>query len=177
MAKFRNFSIVLHDVQKSDVSKNEIFDWLLRLFGVPKDVRQHKSLKHMVVAEEAYNHQDGSHIHVFFELKTQRAFNKTLNDFQLKWPHGRVQVDKGRGKIYQQCAYLIDPTVKVPTKDKHTDPSPLFWPTPEIVYAPGQRGLEALISIQGTQLKLSNIPLPQNSASAFIQDLRSLSKN
>jgi len=101
---------------------------------------------------------------------------KTLNDFQVKWPHGRVQVDKGRGKIYQQCAYLIDPTIKVPTKDKCTDPSPLFWPTPEIVYAPGERGLKALISIQGTQVNLQIPPLPKNSASAFIQDLRALSK-
>lgn len=167
MAKFRNYSVVLHDVQKGSVSKNDIFEWSKIIFRP----------KYMVVAEEAYNHQEGSHIHLFFEMNTQRAFKKTLNDLMIKWPHGRVQLDKGRGKIYQQCAYLIDPTVKMPTKDKHTDPTPLFWPRPEIQHVPGQRALQALAELvqeleQRDPGKPAWIPSPKDrTAQAFFQQL------
>ena len=116
-SRIRRFSFVFHDVQKGTKSKSELFDFCLRTF----------SPSEMVIAEEPYNHQDGSHIHVFINMKNPRRFFETLQLCQVFWPHGRVQVDRAYGTMVQGCKYLQDAP-----KDKAYDMFPMFYPSRSI---------------------------------------------
>mgnify|MGYP003333510511 CR=1 FL=1 len=92
-----------------------------------------------VVAQEAYNHQDGFHIHIFYRLKHQAAFKPQLNYWVTFWKSGRVQVDVMKGQMDQACKYLVADKTQ---KDKFTDSSPFFHPTKEIVKSPQEAYVE-----------------------------------
>lgn len=93
----RTFSIVIHDVHTGSKAQletkiNELEpDWSL-------------------VAEEPYNHQDGSHIHLFIKYDQPKAKSKVLSYIQNLDLGGRVQVDIGRGSFDECKKYITDPT-------------------------------------------------------------------
>lgn len=99
----RQFSIVIHDVKPQAKAYFEkllpplMLDWFL-------------------VAEEAYTHQSGTHIHIFLRYAHPQAKFRILEWIQKQEQGGRVQVDIGRG-AFQQCKkYLVDPD-----KEKNCD--------------------------------------------------------
>lgn len=62
-----------------------------------------------LVAEEPYNHQAGSHIHIFLKYPNPQAKFRILDYIQKQKQGGRVQVDIGRG-AFQECKkYLTNP--------------------------------------------------------------------
>lgn len=95
----RKFSIVIHDV--SPDSKNKLAaavdalapDWSL-------------------IAEEPYNHQEGSHIHLFLKYDQPKSKHSVLTFVQRLDLGGRVQVDIGRGDFDQCKKYITDPDKK-----------------------------------------------------------------
>lgn len=123
-ARIRRWSIVLHDVQKSTKSKQDVFEFFKRTFP-PKE---------MVIAEEPYNHQEGSHIHIFINMTNKAGFHSLLQHIQTFWPHGRVQLDRAYGTMVDGCKYLQDAP-----KDKKYDKSPLYYPTKVISMTQQQR--------------------------------------
>lgn len=113
--KIRGFCIVLHDVQKGNQGKYEVLAKVQR-----DDARQY------VIAEELYNHQDGSHIHIFIQYKTPRHFNAILKTWCTWWKSGRVQVDQLRGELHQGCKYLMQ-NQNNKKKDKYYDQNPIIY--------------------------------------------------
>jgi len=126
MSKFRQFSIVLHNV--SSTSKPIVEDYVSSL-----------SPTNSVVALEPYPDQDGFHIHIFLKFTNSRSFKSVLNLFKTFAPTvhapkpegeerswGRVQVDQMRGTFEQAVAYLT-----VPKKDKPVDPDVLLHSKPD----------------------------------------------
>jgi hypothetical protein len=113
MSKHRGFSIVLHDVHKglqtkADVqAKVQLCQW-----------RQY------VIAEEPYNHQEGSHIHLFLQLKNPVYFTAVLKTWCTWWKSGRVQVDAMKGSMVQACKYLMEGQSKKDSKE--FDPKPII---------------------------------------------------
>ena len=95
MPKFRGFSVVLQDVQNGTKTKRDVISRLCEL-----------SLEKAVVAEEQYNHQEGSHIHIFYRLTSQVHFSAQLKYWMKWWDNGRVQVDQMYGEMHQCCKYL-----------------------------------------------------------------------
>lgn len=95
----RKFSIVIHDVKpnakeilSSSISELQP-DWSL-------------------IAEEEYNHQEGSHIHLFIKYAQPKAKSVVLKFIQRMELGGRVQVDVGRGDFDQCKKYITDPDKK-----------------------------------------------------------------
>jgi len=92
----RTFSVVIHDLHTGSKAKlekeiNELEpDWSL-------------------IAEEPYNHQDGSHLHLFIKYNQPRAKSKVLRFIQKLDLGGRVQVDIGRGNFNECKKYITDP--------------------------------------------------------------------
>lgn len=111
MTKCRGFSIVLHDVHKGLQAKEDVDSKVQTL-----------PWRQYVIAEELYNHQEGSHIHVFIQLRNPVHFISMLKIWCAWWKSGRVQVDQLRGSMAQACIY-ITPGCK---KDKHLDEAPLI---------------------------------------------------
>jgi len=111
MTKFRGFSIVLHDVQKGLQTKSEVEAKIKTL-----------KWRQYVIAEEPYNHQEGSHIHVFLQLHNPVYFTAMLKLWCVWWKSGRVQVDQMRGSMAQACIY-VTPDSK---KEKHLDSEPII---------------------------------------------------
>lgn len=100
------FSIVIHDVKPGVKDRLEavisaIFEpeWFL-------------------VAEEKYNHQEGSHIHVFLQYNRSsfQAKSSVLKKMESLNLGGRVQVDYGKGS-FEQCEKYLQGH----TKEKHID--------------------------------------------------------
>ncbi|AXQ65689.1 MAG: putative replicase [Cressdnaviricota sp.] len=92
----RTFSVVIHDVLPGSKAKlNEKIN----------DVQPDWSL----IAEEPYNHQDGSHIHLFIKYNQPKAKAKILSFIQRLELGGRVQVDIGRGTFDECQKYIINP--------------------------------------------------------------------
>jgi len=95
----RTFSVVIHDVipgakVKLEKEINELEpDWSL-------------------IAEEPYNHQDGSHIHLFIKYNQPKAKSQILKFVQRLDLGGRVQVDIGRGDFNECRKYIVDPDKK-----------------------------------------------------------------
>lgn len=110
MTKIRGFSIVLHDVHKGLQSKEDV---QAKVHTLPWE--------QYVIAEENYNHQEGSHIHVFIRLKNQIHFSSMLKNWCCWWKSGRVQVDAMRGSMAEGCIYVTKSS-----KEKHHDPSPII---------------------------------------------------
>lgn len=121
MTKARGFSLVLHDVQNGIKTKADVILYLREL-----------ALEKAVVAEEPYNHQVGSHIHIFYRLANQAHFTAQLKYWTKWWTAGRVQLDVMRGEIAQACKYLQE------GKEKHYDVSPWFYPSQLITVSPQQ---------------------------------------
>lgn len=128
MPKFRGFSVVLQDVQNGTKTKRDVISRLCEL-----------SLEKAVVAEEQYNHQEGSHIHIFYRLTSQVHFSAQLKYWMKWWDHGRVQVDQMYGEMHQCCKYLMP---HEGGKDKDHDPDPWFYPTRLIAVSPQQHADE-----------------------------------
>lgn len=104
----RKFSVVVHDVPAA--AKDLALAVLQKL------------AKKYVIALEPYNHQDGYHLQMFYELKSPSPKSRQLDKWQsFKW--GRVQVDPMRGNFDQASVYVISPD-----KDKKCDPSPYVFP-------------------------------------------------
>jgi len=95
MVKCRGFSIVLHDVHKGLISKSEVQAKVQTL-----------AWRQYVIAEEPYNHQEGSHIHLFLQVRTPVHFSAMLKLWCTWWKSGRVQVDQMRGSMAQACDYI-----------------------------------------------------------------------
>lgn len=120
----RGFLVVLHDAHKGTQSKQDVVDHLML-----------KEPHQAVVAQEPYEHQDGSHIHIFYRLANASDFKAQLKHWALWFKAGRVQVDVMRGELAQACRYLMQDHTK---KDKLCDPSPWLYPTPAIVESPAE---------------------------------------
>jgi len=118
MTKIRRYSIVLHDAQKGKITKRMVANWL----DFELDPKEY------VLAQEPYTHQEGSHMHIFLNLKNPRNFFKMLENLQEFWPHARVQIDKQYGTMAQACKYL-QPGYP---KDKYYDPDPIYFPSRDI---------------------------------------------
>jgi len=104
----RTFSVVIHDVisgakVKLENKINELEpDWSL-------------------IAEEPYNHQDGSHIHLFIKYNQPKAKSKVLSYVQKLDLGGRVQVDIGRGSFDECRKYIVDPVKEKKLDDNITE--------------------------------------------------------
>jgi len=122
MPKFRGFMVTLHNVQNGTKTKRDAVAHLCEL-GLEKGV----------VAQELYTHQDGSHIHLFFRLKSQHHFSAQLKYWVKWWDSGRAEVDQLRGEISQCCKYLMP---HEGGKDKYYDPEPWFYPSKLIALSP-----------------------------------------
>lgn len=94
--RHRQFSIVVHDIKPEAKSHFEKVidvlepDWSL-------------------IAEEEYNHQEGSHLHIFIKYSEPRSFKNVLKFCQDQEMGGRIQVDVGRGNFVQCRKYITDP--------------------------------------------------------------------
>nr|WPR18761.1 MAG: hypothetical protein [Skomarfal virus 29] len=113
MTKVRGFSIVLHDVHKGTQAKADVQAKLLTL-----------KWRQYVIAEEPYNHQDGSHIHIFLQVHNPVHFSAMLKFWCCWWKSGRVQVDAMRGSMAQATDYINDDRG---SKDKAYDPEPIIF--------------------------------------------------
>ncbi len=92
----RKFSIVIHDVRQNAKAI---------LTEKVNDLEPDWSL----IAEEEYNHQEGSHIHLFIKYAQPKAKSVVLKYIQKLELGGRVQVDIGRGDFDQCKKYIVDP--------------------------------------------------------------------
>lgn len=151
MSRTRGFSLVLHDVQKGNLTKQDVIDHLML-----------KEPVQAVVAEEPYGHQEGSHIHVFYRLSNPSAFKTHLKHWILWWKAGRVQLDAMLGTIAESCRYLTQEDTR---KNKLCDPTPYFFPSRNINVSPEEHAEAWLTSfLQDTWGK--NFPL-ENFISAY----------
>lgn len=108
MSRLRQFSIVIHDVPSG--SKTLV------------QAALHKLASKYVIALEAYNHQEGYHLHLFYLLKSASTILAQVRKWEaFKW--GRVQADPMRGSFDQASVYVISAD-----KVKHQDPSPIIFP-------------------------------------------------
>jgi len=118
MSKFRQFSIVLHNVHPDHKTTIE------------NHFRAQNPTK-LVVALEPYPESEGFHCHVFVSFKSDHSFKKMLSSTKTLSTHvitekpegeerdwGRVQVDQMRGNFSQATAYLTEPQ-----KKKEVDPN------------------------------------------------------
>jgi hypothetical protein len=119
------FSVTLHWSHCGPDGKQHAIDQLMKKLPLKA-----------VVAREPYEHQEGSHIHVFYTLKSQSRFQTHLKHWACWWKHGRVQVDAMKGTIEQACKYLMQEYTK---KSKFCDPDPWFYPSSLIVRSPAER--------------------------------------
>ena len=110
--KIRGFTVVLHDVHKGIQAKADVEN---KIKTMP--------FRQYVIAEEPYNHQEGSHIHIFIQLKNPIHFTSALKFWCTWWKSGRVQVDQMKGSMAQACKYILIDQSK---KDKYFDPSPII---------------------------------------------------
>lgn len=165
MTRGRGFSVVLHDVHKGTQGKAEVI--------------AHLKLKEpiqAVVAQENYNHQEGSHIHVFYRLANPSEFKAQLKHWTLWYTHGRVQVDIMRGEMAQACRYLMQDETK---KDKDCDPSPWFYPTKEVAMSPGEHAdswLDWFISVPIAEWRKRDKELLERQRVGFINSFKALSQ-
>ncbi len=95
----RKFSIVIHDVSPASKTK---------LAAAVSALTPDWSL----IVEEPYNHQEGSHIHLFLKYDQPKSKHSVLTFVQRLALGGRVQVDIGRGDFDQCKKYIIDPDKK-----------------------------------------------------------------
>lgn len=104
-SRVRQFSIVIHDIKPTakmhfqNVINALTPDWSL-------------------IAEEKYNHQDGSHLHIFIKYDQPRSWKEVLKFCEKQEQGGRVQVDTGRGSFQECRKYITDPD-----KEKNLDDS------------------------------------------------------
>lgn len=95
-SRARMFSIVIHDIKPTAKQHFENVinaltpDWSL-------------------IAEEEYNHQEGSHLHIFIKYEQPRSWKQVLSFCEKQQQGGRVQVDIGKGTFEQCKKYLTDP--------------------------------------------------------------------
>jgi len=95
-ARTRQYSIVVHDIIPGAKQHFENVisalnpDWCL-------------------IAEEEYNHQDGSHLHIFLKYEQPKSKQHVLKYIEQQKQGGRVQVDTGRGNFNECKKYIVDP--------------------------------------------------------------------
>lgn len=95
-SRVRQFSIVIHDIipgakqHFQNVITALTPDWSL-------------------IAEEEYNHQEGSHLHIFIKYDQPRSWKSVLDFCEKQKQGGRVQVDVGRGSFAECKKYITDP--------------------------------------------------------------------
>jgi len=113
--KFRGFLVVLHDTHKTLHTKAEVEEAVAKF-----------AWRQYVVAEEPYEHQEGRHIHVFYQLKNPVKFKSQLTHWISTFQHkkGRVHVDVMRGDMSQACKYLVA---------NETQDTSLYDPSPVIM--------------------------------------------
>lgn len=112
--KFRQYSIVLHNVDKEKCYK------VLEQYA--------QEAKEYVMSVEDYPQGGGSHAHLFIQYKNQRSFKSVLKELEIMkkkfivpkpqdevrdW--GRVQVDVMKGRFSQAESYLLGETKDKPT--------------------------------------------------------------
>lgn len=140
MSRSRGFSIVLHDVQNGDQTKQQVIDHV-----------SSQDPKEVVVAQEPYPDQEPGkfHIHVFYRFSNARTFKSQLKFWVLWWKAGRVQVDSMLGTMAESARYLMSDWTK---KEKDTDPDPYFFPSRKIAKSPQEHAdewLDWFLSDQG----------------------------
>lgn len=108
MAQSRKWSVVIHDVP---VQAKDLCHSVLK-----------KLAKSYMIALEPYGHQEGHHLHLFYELKSPSPKTRQLKKWQ-QFGWGRVQCDPARGTEADQQVYLTNPD-----KNKTCDPSPIIFP-------------------------------------------------
>lgn len=95
-SRTRQFSIVIHDILPTAKQHFEnvigalMPDWSL-------------------IAEEEYNHQQGSHLHIFIKYEHPKSWKEVLKFCEKQKQGGRVQVDTGRGSFQECRKYIVDP--------------------------------------------------------------------
>lgn len=123
--KERNWSIVLHNFDTSGHTKKSLEVWLTEKW----------TPRQYVIAEEKYNHQEGTHVHLFLTLKNQVYFNSLLKELERYMmpkltPLGMVRrVDLKISKatdLWHGCAYVLKDKNKT-QKDKNYDDSAIIF--------------------------------------------------
>lgn len=123
--KERNWSCVLHNFDTTKYSKQDVVELLYNCWNP----RQY------VIAQENYNHQEGSHIHIYMTLKNQIYKFSILKEFERFMKPittdddkmlRRVDVKPSKSKeLWHGCAYLMKDKNKL-QKDKHYDSEPII---------------------------------------------------
>jgi len=124
--KFRQYSIVLHNVDK-DKCYNVLGQYV-------------QEAKEYVMSVEDYPQGGGSHAHLFIQYKNQRSFKSVLKELEIMkkkfvvskpqdeerdW--GRVQVDVMKGRFSQAEAYLNGETKDKPIGQVLTGETKPCW--------------------------------------------------
>lgn len=101
----RKYSVVIHNTDKIPEGNARIKDYALSL-----------GAKRYLISTEPYNHQDGTHTHIFIEFIFQRSKYNLLKSLQDMFPQngdqGRIQVDIMRGSFEAATEYLQVPGKK-----------------------------------------------------------------
>lgn len=97
----RKFSCVIHDTHTCPTAKEDLTEAV-------NNLQPDWSL----IASEEYNHQEGSHLHLFLKYTQPKAKSIVLNFLKKLKLGGRVQVDVGRGSFESCKKYLTDPLKK-----------------------------------------------------------------
>lgn len=118
----RGFMVVLQDSHKGTQTKQDAIDYL-----------HEENIVQAVVALEPYGHQEGTHIHLFYRLKSPSHFKTQLKKWVLWYKGGRTQVDVMYGTMAQACRYLSQEDTR---KNKLCDPDPYFFPSRNIKVSP-----------------------------------------
>lgn len=101
----RKYSVVIHNTDRFPEGNARIKDYALSL-----------GAKRYLISTEPYNHQSGTHTHLFVEFNFQRSKYNILKSLQDMFPqdgdHGRIQVDIMRGSFEAATEYLQVPGKK-----------------------------------------------------------------
>lgn len=121
----RNWSIVLHNFDTAGISK----------YDLEKFLQEKWQPRQYVIAQEAYNHQEGSHVHVFMTCKEAVWFSSILKELERYMRPERTQDDKMLRRVdvksskakdlWHGCAYVMQNKNKT-QKEKGYDESPII---------------------------------------------------
>ena len=95
----RGYSVVIHNTDRFPEAKCRVENYALSL-----------GAKKYRISEEPYNHQDGTHTHIFIQFHNQKSKYNLLKsleeEFRPTGDQGRIQVDTMRGSFEAATAYL-----------------------------------------------------------------------
>ena len=93
------YSIVIHNTDRFPEAKCRVENYALSL-----------GAKKYRISEEPYNHQEGTHTHIFIQFNVRRSKYNLLKSLEEAFPpsgeKGRIQVDIMRGSFEAATEYL-----------------------------------------------------------------------